>query len=65
MQRRFEKQAGFLYMNLRHPSLNTKKVYHEKLKRWVWQARVNGGWRVYFDLENDTIYLLTLEPHAK
>ena len=43
LKRRAEKALRFLASNPRHPSLNTKKVYQEKLKRWVWQARVNGG----------------------
>ena len=65
IQLRFEKQLGLLLANLQHPSLRAKKVYSEQLKRWVCQARINGGWRFYFDIEHDALYLLTIQPHPK
>jgi len=65
LRRRAEKTLRLLAQNLRHPSLRTKKVYHQKLQRWVWQARVDGGWRLYFQIKGDTIHLLTISPHPK
>jgi mRNA-degrading endonuclease RelE of RelBE toxin-antitoxin system len=61
-QRQFDKQLAFLLQDLRHPSLRAK-VYDKS--RRIWQARVNGGWRFYFQIRKDTIYLLTLGPHPK
>jgi len=61
-QRQLEKQLGFLLQNFRHPSLHTK-IYDKK--RRIWQARMNGGWRFYFQIKGDTIYLLTITPHPK
>jgi hypothetical protein len=65
LKRRAEKALRLLVQNLRHPSLRAKKIYHQKLQRWVWQARVNGGWRFYFDIEGDIMYLLAIGPHPK
>ena len=60
VQRRFEKQTAFLLENLRHPSLRAKK-YDEA--RDIWQARVDGAWRFYFQIRGDTYYLLNITPH--
>ncbi len=62
VQRVFQKQVGLLLQNLRHPSLRAKK-YDEA--RDIWQARVNGGWRFYFQIRGDTYYLLNITPHPK
>jgi mRNA-degrading endonuclease RelE of RelBE toxin-antitoxin system len=62
VQRRFEKQAAFLLENLRHPSLRAKK-YDEA--RDIWQARVDGSWRFYFQIRGDTYDLLNITPHPK
>jgi plasmid maintenance system killer protein len=48
--------------NLRHPSLRAKK-YDEASD--IWQARVNGGWRLYFTIVGDTYYLIDIMPHPK
>jgi len=61
-QRQFDKQLEFLLQDFRHPSLRTK-IYNEAQR--VWQARVDGGWRFYFQIRGDTIYLLTLKPHPR
>jgi hypothetical protein len=61
-KRQFEKQVGFLLMNLRYPSLRAKIV--DETKR-IWQARVNGGWRFHFTIEGDTYQLLDIGPHPK
>jgi len=62
VQRRFEKQVAYLLEKLRHPSLRAKK-YEEA--RDIWQARVDGSWRFYFQIRGDTFYLLNIIPHPK
>lgn len=62
VRRDFGKQLGFLLNNLRHPSLQAKK-YDEA--RDIWQARVNGGWRFYFRIEDDVYHLIDIIPHPK
>jgi len=57
-----DKQVQFLAVNLRHPSLHSKK-YDEV--RGIWQARVNGGWLYYFTVEGDTYHLITVRSHPK
>ena len=59
-QTQFDKQLDFLLSNIRHPSLRAKIV--DETKR-IWQARVDGGWRFYFQIEGDAYYLLDLAPH--
>ncbi len=44
VQRACDRRLGFLLRDLRHPSLRAKK-YEEA--RGIWQARVDGGWRLY------------------
>lgn len=61
-QRQFEKQLGLLLHDFRHPSLRAKIVDE---RRRTWQARVDGGWRFYFHLRADTLYLLDIVPHPK
>jgi mRNA-degrading endonuclease RelE of RelBE toxin-antitoxin system len=60
IQKLFQKQVTLLLQNLRHPSLRAKK-YDEA--RNIWQARVDGGWRFYFQIRGDTYYLLNITPH--
>ena len=62
IQKAFDKQCQLLAQNLRHPSLRAKK-YNER--RGVWQGRVDGGWRFYFTIEQDTYILIGLKPHPK
>jgi len=31
----------------------------------MWQARINGGWRFYFQIEENTCYLLDIIRHPK
>ena len=62
IQRAVDRRIGFLVENLRHPSLRAKK-YDES--RGIWQARVNGGWRFYFEIEGDTYFLIDVIPHPK
>ena len=62
IKKAFDKQAAFLAVNLRHPSLKAKK-YDER--RAIWQARVTGSWRFYFRIGGDTYTLLDIIPHPK
>jgi mRNA-degrading endonuclease RelE of RelBE toxin-antitoxin system len=62
IQKRCDKQLALLVRNLRHPSLRAKK-YDEV--RDIWQARVNGGWRLYFVIRGDLYYLLDMIPLPK
>ena len=59
---KFEKQIGFLLSNFRHPSLRAKK-YDET--RDVWQARLNGNYRFYFQIKEDTYRIISITPHPK
>jgi len=62
VQKAFEKQAGLLIANLRHPSLHAKK-YSETTG--MWQARVNRDWRFYFTIEDDVYHLHDIMRHPK
>ena len=62
IQNLFQKQVTLLLQNLRHPSLRAKK-YDEAHD--IWQARVDGGWRFYFQIRGDTYYLLNITPHPR
>jgi hypothetical protein len=33
--------------------------------RDIWQARVDGSWRFYFQIRGDIYYLLNITPHPK
>ena len=62
IQQAFDRRLQLLLRDIRHPSLRAKK-YDEV--RGIWQARVNGGWRFYFQIIGDTYYLIDLMPHPK
>lgn len=62
IQRAFDRRLAFLLESLRHPSLRAKK-YDES--RDIWQARVDGGWRFYFQIRGDVYYLIDIMPHPK
>ena len=61
-QAKFDKQLAFLLSNLRHPSLRAKK-YDEASD--IWQARVDDGYRFYFQIDGETYLLLSIIPHPK
>ena len=58
----FDKQLAHLLRDLRHPSLRAKKY---DAAREIWQARVSGGWRFYFRIDDDTYILLDIIAHPK
>jgi mRNA-degrading endonuclease RelE of RelBE toxin-antitoxin system len=60
IQRACDRRLAFLLQDLHHPSLRAKKY---DAARGIWQARVNGGCRLYFVIEHDTYVLLTVIPH--
>ena len=62
IQERTKKALRFLSQDYRHPSLRAKIVDPE---RRIWQGRVNGGWRFYFQIEKGVCYLLDLIRHPK
>lgn len=62
IQKLFDRKLALLLQNLRHPSLRAKK-YDEVQD--IWQARVNGGWRFYFQIEGGTYHVLNITPHPK
>lgn len=62
VRRSFDKQLAHLLRDLRHSSLRTKKY---DASGGVWQARVNGGWRFYFRIVEDTYILLDIIAHPK
>ena len=62
VQKKVDKQISFLQSNIRHPSLHAKK-YDETQN--IWQARVNGGYRFYFQIIGDTYELLFVIQHPK
>ena len=61
-QAKSDKQLAFLLSNLRHPSLRAKK-YDEAND--IWQARVDDGYRFYFQIDGETYLLLSIIPHPK
>lgn len=61
-QAKFDKQLAFLLSNLRHPSLRAQK-YDEAND--IWQARVDHGYRFYFQIDGETYILLSIIPHPK
>lgn len=60
IQKKFDKQLGFLIKDIRHPSLRAKK--HDE-QRGVWQARVDSDYRFYFIIKKDTYFLLDIRLH--
>jgi mRNA interferase RelE/StbE len=61
-QAKFDKQLDFLLANIRHPSLRAKK-YDETND--IWQARVDDGYRFYFQIDGENYLLLSIIPHPK
>ena len=61
-KRKFEKQLGFLLQDIRHPSLRAKKYDENKD---IWQARVNGSYRFYFQIKSGVYLILNIRKHPK
>lgn len=61
IRRAFGKQLVHLLRDIRHPSLRAKK-YDEH--RNLWQARVTGNWRFYFEIKTEMYILHEIHKHA-
>ena len=61
-QKKFWQKLKFLLIDMRHPSLHSKK-YDEANN--VWQARVDKSYRFYFLIESDRYILLDIRSHPK
>lgn len=57
-----DKQFNFLLKNLNHPSLRAKK-YDEM--RDIWQGRISGSRRFYFQIRDDIYEIITIVKHPK
>ena len=62
VQKAFDKQTKFLINNLRHPSIQAKKIDETDD---MWQGRVNQDWRFYFKIVEDTYLIIRIIPHPK
>ncbi|MBI3681030.1 MAG: hypothetical protein HY235_11610 [Acidobacteria bacterium] len=62
VQKAFDKQMRFLALNLRHPSIQAKKIDE---RNDVWQGRVTKDWRFYFKIVRDTYTMVRIVPHPK
>lgn len=60
IKKKFQKQLNFLVIDVRYPSLRTKKM---KGRENVWEARVDRSYRFTFQKENSDIILRTIGPH--
>ena len=59
---KFDKQLGFLLLDLRYRSLRAKK-YDEP--RDIWQARVDDDYRFYFQIDGEIYRILSITRHPK
>lgn len=57
---RAEKALRLLIQNLRHPSLEARLV---DKKHRIWKAKVNGDWRLTYQLEVNAIVLRRIGNH--
>lgn len=62
IQRRTEKTLRLLAENLRHPSLRAKKM--EGVAD-IWEARVTKGYRLTFQIQQDTYILRRVGSHEE
>jgi len=59
LQKKTDKQLLFLRDNLKHPSLNVKKMEGEE----KYEARVDWHYRLTFLIREQIIYILSIGPH--
>ena len=62
LRKKVDKQIRLLAGNLRHPSLNCKKIQGREN---IWEARVDEKYRMTFEIVNDTIFLRVVDDHDK
>ncbi|MDD2717415.1 MAG: type II toxin-antitoxin system mRNA interferase toxin, RelE/StbE family [Candidatus Wallbacteria bacterium] len=60
IQKKAEKQIKVLSQNIKHPSLQTKKI---KGTDGIWEARVDDSYRMTFEIIEDSIYLRVIGSH--
>lgn len=61
-QKAADKQLSLLLRDIRYPSLHAKK-YDEA--RGIWQIRVSGGYRLYFQIKGDLYRIIAIIKHPK
>lgn len=62
IQQAVDKQFSFLLQNFRHPSLRVKK-YDEAND--IWQGRITGDWRFYFQIRGTVYFVITIIKHPE
>lgn len=59
IQAKVNRQFHFLLVNYRHPSLRARKMGSSKM----FESRIDIHYRFTFQIEKNTIYVLTIGPH--
>lgn len=60
IQKKIDKQLGFLMQDIRHPSLRSKKMAGFEN---VWEGRIDRFYRFVFHIEGDIIIVSRVGPH--
>ena len=61
IQDAFDKQAKHLFRDMRYPSLRVKKFDE---KRNIWQLRVTGSYRAYFEIQEGVFLFHEIKTHS-
>lgn len=59
IQAKAKKQFNFLITNYRHPSLHARKMTGSN----SYEARIDRSYRFTFQIEEESIHVLTIGPH--
>ena len=62
IQKKVDKQIKFLLNDLRHPSIQAKKL--EGIQD-IWEGRVDRSYRFIFTIQGETITFIAVGPHDK
>lgn len=62
LKKTVDKQFNFLLKSLNHPSLRAKK--YDEVQN-IWQGRISGSWRFYFQIHINTYEIITIIRHPK
>jgi mRNA-degrading endonuclease RelE of RelBE toxin-antitoxin system len=62
VQKKADKQFGYLIENVRHPSLNVKKYGGVNN---VWQGRIDKSYRFYFHIIEPHYIIVSIINHPK
>ncbi|MBI3334995.1 MAG: type II toxin-antitoxin system RelE/ParE family toxin [Candidatus Portnoybacteria bacterium] len=62
IKKRTDKQLHFLLSNLRHPSLQTRKLTKDPMGR-TWYARITRDYRFTFEIKGDVYFLRRIGKH--